>query len=123
MRYLNTISLTLVFIMSACAYQQVSYERDIAPIINSKCNECHTAPNGYGYRTTGLMTDSYDALMKGSVYGPVIVAGDSRRSILNMLLESRAGSMQRNIHKDKYHLKNEEIEAFRVWVDQGALDN
>lgn len=119
MQYSNAFALALVLIISACAYQQVSYQRDIAPIINRKCNACHTAPES---TATGLMTSSYDVLMKGTVYGPVIVAGDSRRSILNMLIEGRVG-MQSNVHKNKDGLNNEEIEALRLWVDQGALNN
>ncbi len=123
MQHSSTISLTLASIVSACAYQQVSYQRDITPIINSKCNGCHMAPDGYGYRATGLMMDSYDDLIKGSVYGPIIVAGDSQRSILNMLIEGRAGNMQRNAHNDEEGFNDKEIETFKAWVNQGALDN
>ena len=66
---------------------------------------------------------SYDALMQGTVYGPIIYAGDSRRSILNMLVEGRAGKMQRMPHKEEEALSEAQIEILKNWVNQGALDN
>ena len=123
MKCVKTLSLALIPLISSCAYQSVSYQGDISPIINSKCIECHTSPNGNGYRATGLLMGSYEEVMQGSVYGPVVIAGDSQRSILNMLVEGRAGSVQRSLHNNGKALTHDEIEAFRVWVKQGALDN
>jgi len=37
---------------------------------------------------------TYGDLMRGSIYEPVIVPGDSRHSILNMLVEGRADSSE-----------------------------
>ncbi|MDX2507766.1 MAG: hypothetical protein QNL62_25275 [Gammaproteobacteria bacterium] len=42
---------------------------------------------------------SYKTLMNGTIYGPVIVVGDSRRCILNKLIEGRAGNYMRMPHK------------------------
>jgi hypothetical protein len=123
MKYLKTIALAWIPLISSCAVQPVSYQGDIKPIINNKCAECHTPPNGNGYRATGLMMGSYENLMQGSVYGPIVIAGDSQRSILNMLVEGRAGNVQSNLHNNGKELSKDEIEAFRAWVEQGALDN
>ena len=123
MQYSNTILLTLVIILPACVYQQVSYERDVTPILAKNCNGCHMAPNGYGYRAIGLKLDSYDSIIQGTVYGPIIVAGDSRRSMLNKLVEGRVGNKQCNARDDKEGISNEDIETFQIWVDQGALNN
>lgn len=123
MLHSKIIILALVTILPACAFQQVSYKQDITPILDRNCNECHMAPDGYGYRTTGLTMDSYDSIIQGSIYGPIIVAGDSRRSILNKLVEGRVGKMQRDTHGDKKGISNKEIEILKIWVDQGALDN
>ena len=89
MQHLNTILLTLAIILPACVYQQVSYEQDIVPIFARNCNGCHMAPNGYGYKAIGLKLDSYDSIIQGTVYGPIIVVGDSRRSMLNKLVGHR----------------------------------
>jgi hypothetical protein len=67
--------------------------------------------------------DSYDSLMQGTIYGPVILAGDSRRSILNKLIEGRAGKMKKNLHGEEKAITSEEIEILKIWVDQGALNN
>jgi hypothetical protein len=62
---------------------------------------------------------SYESIMEGTVYGPVIVPGDSRHSILNMLVEGRADISMRTPHP----LTVEDIETLRLWVDQGAINN
>lgn len=67
--------------------------------------------------------NTYAALMQGSVYGPVIVVGDSQRSVLNMLVEGRVGNMRQGLHNSGNALTDDEIQIFRSWVEQGALDN
>ncbi len=122
MKYLFTFALwpTLIF---SCALQQVSYRNDITPIIHDKCIECHTPPNGSGYRSTGLLMESYEDLIQGSVYGPIIVSGDSQRSVLNMLVEGRAGKVRKILHNSNNALTENEINLFKDWVEQGALNN
>ena len=108
----------------ACTHKPVSFKQDITPILTNTCGECHTAPDGFGYRKTGLEVSSYEALMKGTMYGPVIIAGDSRRSILNKMIEGRAGEMQKLMHEDgRKGISQEEIMTLRIWVDEGALNN
>ena len=109
--------------LSSCATQPVSYREDVVPILESRCIKCHAAPDGDGYRATGLALDSYAALMRGTDYGPVVMAGDSRRSILNMLVEGRAGQQQRMPHNEEQGLSDAQIETLRRWVNQGAPDN
>lgn len=108
---------------SSCTTQPVSYRNDVVPIIESRCSKCHTPPDGVGYTATGLSMVSYDALMSGTFYGPVVVAGDSRRSIFNMLVEGRAGKMQRMPHQEEQGLSDAQIETLKNWVNEGALDN
>lgn len=123
MQHTNITILIILGFLPACATQQVSYKRDITPILSNNCNGCHMAPSGYGYKTTGLTMDTYGALMEGTIYGPIVISGDSRRSILNKLIEGRAGNMQRNAHGDQDGISNDEIEAIKIWVDQGAMNN
>jgi len=113
----------MCFFISACATHQVSYKNDVVPILESRCIKCHVSPDGIGYRATGLEMASYESLIQGTVYGPVIIAGDSRRSILNMLVEGRAGKLQRMPHNDDEALSNEQIEILRNWVNEGAVNN
>ena len=123
MRHSNTILLTIIAILPACATRQISYQRDITTILDDNCNGCHMAPDGYGYKATGLNMDTYDALMKGTIYGPIIIAGDSQRSIFNKLIEGRAGNMQQITHGEKEKISEEEIKILKIWVNQGALNN
>jgi len=121
-RYVIELSL-VIGLLNGCATHQVSYQQDVAPILQSRCIKCHTAPDGSGYKATGLELNSYDAVMQGTIYGPIIVAGDSRRSIFNMLVEGRAGKLQRMPHQEQDGLSEEEIRLLSDWVNQGALDN
>jgi uncharacterized membrane protein len=112
-----------ILLISGCATQQVSYQNDVVPILESRCIKCHASPDGVGYRATGLEMSTYESLMQGTAYGQVIVAGDSRRSMLNMLVEGRAGKQQRMPHDEKNALEPEQIETLQRWVNQGALNN
>jgi hypothetical protein len=114
----------LVLVISGCTKEerQVSFQRDVQPILKANCIECHIPPNGKGYLKTGLSMATYEDIMKGTIYGPVIVRGDSRRSILNMLVEGRANISIRMPH-GREPLASEEIEILRLWVEHGALNN
>ena len=113
-----------LFILSSCATNRVvGFQSDIDPILRKKCQQCHLPPDGKGYVQTGLNMKSYDTLMNGNLYGKVIIPGDSKRSVLNMLVEGRAGEMMRMPHDEADKLTAEEIEFLKLWVNQGALNN
>ena len=118
------LALILLFHISGCATQQtVSFQNDIDPILSDKCLRCHKPPDGAGYLRTGLNMESYDTLMKGTIFGTVIIPGDSKRSVINKLTEGRAGESMRMPHGDAKKLSTEEIELLNLWVNQGALNN
>jgi uncharacterized membrane protein len=123
MNRLLLATMIILPLLTSCASQQVSYQEDVVPILEHRCIKCHLAPDGPGYIATGLAMDSYHSLMQGTYYGPVIVAGESRRSIMNMLVEGRAGKRQRMPHQEDNGLNEEQIRILRQWVDQGALNN
>jgi hypothetical protein len=66
---------------------------------------------------------SYETLMQGTLYGPVIVPGDSRHNVLNMLVEGRVDATMRMLHGRDEPLTPHEIEVLRLWVKQGAQNN
>ncbi|MBT8127645.1 MAG: hypothetical protein HKP12_07645 [Gammaproteobacteria bacterium] len=119
----SCLTICLFVLLISCATQQVSYRNDIAPILQKRCVTCHMAPEGRAYKTIGLKLDSYDALMQGTIYGPIIVAGDSRRSILNMFVEGRAAKVQCMAHQYSGPMNEQERELLSDWVNQGALNN
>jgi hypothetical protein len=118
------IVLAVILLLSGCLKEErtISFRSNVQPILKSNCLECHSPPNGEGYRKTGLSMVTYDALMHGTIYGPVIVPGNSRHSILNMLVEGRADPSMRMPHGRK-PLGADEVEILRIWVEQGALNN
>ena len=124
--YLIIFLITLLpsLVVVGCADKpQISFQRDVRPIFVDKCIDCHSPPYEEGYIKTGLDLRSYVSLMKGSVYGPVIVPGSSKKSPLNMLVEDRAGNLSRVLKMQHDPMTDDEIKAIRLWVKQGAQDN
>jgi Planctomycete cytochrome C len=115
--------LTCLYVAGCKTTPQISYQRDVRPIFVDKCTGCHTPPYGTGYRQTGLDLESYTSLMKGSIYGPVVVPGNSNTSPLNMLVEGRAGDLSRQMEISHTPMTEHEIEVLQLWVEQGASDN
>jgi len=119
-----TLALLTCLSLAGCAIEpRISYQRDVHPIFEEKCTGCHTPPYGEGYRQTGLDMGSYETLVQGSIYGPVIVPGNSRNSALNILVEGRAGDLSRALEIKHKPMTDHEIEVLRLWVDQGAHNN
>ena len=117
------VFLIATFLAGCATGQRVSYQQDIYPILESNCFACHTPPQGAGYVKTGLNLQAYDTLMQGTLYGPVVMPGNSQQSILNMLVEGRADSSMRMPHNRERPLTDREIEILQLWVDQGANNN
>lgn len=116
--------ISLSLILSACVTEPtVSYQLDVDPIFKERCIQCHVSPDGVGYRSTGLSMASYETLMRGTIYGPVVVPGDSKRSVLNKMVEKRAGNYMRMPHNKKDSLTDKEIKTLRLWVNQHAKNN
>ena len=98
--------------------EQVSYETDIKPLIDKHCGECHTN-NGKGTMASGFSIDNYGALMKGTKYGPVIVAGDPLSSTLYRLVSGKTDASIQMPH-GKEPLTSQEISKIEQWISQGA---
>lgn len=116
--------------ISACGRNEVSFAADVQPILEVACIECHTK-HGEGVAASGFAVDDYDAVMKGTDLGAVVIAGSSISSTLYMVV---AGKTDPEIRMPPHHeeawaegrgapLGDEEIEALALWIDQGALDN
>lgn len=98
---------------------RTSFKEDVQPILQYRCLECHkTGAPGVAY--SGLNLETYDGLMKGTRFGPVVVPGNAMVSNLNVLVEGRAGI--RMPHNRK-RLTSCELDILRTWVNQGAKNN
>jgi len=99
----------------------VSFSTDVQPILAQYCLDCHR-PGDDGYAKTGFSVENYGALMKGTKFGPVILAGESFNSNLIILVEGRADPSITMPHEGR-SVSKEDIETLKAWIDQGALDN
>ncbi len=87
----------------------VSFTKDVAPILSSKCGRCHISE-----RRGGFSTSSYTALMQGPPEGVVVFAGDVIGSRLIETIET--GDMPRGGAK----VSAAELGTLKTWITQGA---
>ncbi len=99
----------------------VSFKEDVLPIFKGRCVECH-APGGKGFEASGLDLQTYAGLMKGTKFGPMVIAGDPGGSSLMALLDWRVAPQIRMPHGTK-KLSTCDRDAIREWIQEGALDN
>jgi len=104
------------------AEDTITYSRDVQPILQANCLSCHQR-GGAGYEASGFSMASYDDLMKGTQYGPMIVPGDSAGSNLIVLMEGRADPSISMPHGRAEPVSANEINTIRKWIDQGAKKN
>jgi hypothetical protein len=130
----------ILLLAAGCSSRkEVSFQRDIQPILQRNCVVCHSPPDGPGYVRSGLILSTYPGLMKGTKLGPVIVPGSSVASTLIRLIQHQADAtinmpkeftVEERLHarlvmpgtKARW-LTQDDIERIATWVDQGARNN
>lgn len=100
------------------ATKQILFSRDIKPILEQSCVNCH----GKGRVKGGLQLDSRETLLAGGNSGPAVQIGKSGESLLIDLV---AGVNPDNIMPQKgKRLTEDQVGLLRAWIDQGlAWDN
>jgi hypothetical protein len=102
--------------------QGVTYAADIQPIFEKSCYPCHSPkmakPKGK------LRLDTLELLLKGGEDGPILVSGDSAKSVVVAMI-SHQGDPDDYMPppKNKDHIQpltKEQIGLIRAWIDQGA---
>jgi len=113
----------MLIVLGGCQKEEtISYAQNVKPVLDTYCIECHSA-GGEGTEASGFSMDSYENLMKGTRNGPMIIAGDSLGSNLLVLMEGRADPTLKMPHGKMKGASQSEIEAIRLWIDQGAKNN
>ena len=102
--------------------QSVSYSKDVKPVLDQYCIECHQA-GGEGTVASGFAMDSYENLMKGTRNGPMVIAGDAEGSNLIVLMEGRADPSISMPHGKQDSVPKQQIQEIRKWIEQGAKNN
>lgn len=126
---LNTRSALIISIaafLTACDNSSVShtisYTNDIQPIFDKHCLECHQT-GGAGTLASELKLNNYEAVMKGTKFGPIIKAGDSISSTLVILVEGRADASINMPHGKRPPISKQHAQQLRQWINEGALNN
>ncbi len=99
---------------------EVSYSRDINPIINIRCAECHSS-EGEGKHVSGLDLTNYDGLMKGTNQGGRMITPGSAINSSFMVMVTRNDHLRMPYGKSP--LSDDEIRVISDWIDQGAKNN
>ena len=113
-----------VLAILGCAEKQVpaSYSADVKPIVDKYCIRCHVE-GGEGSKASGFSMATYDTLMEGTKFGPVVKPGDSFSSAMVMLAEGRVDPSISMPHDDGAAPTQAELDVVKAWIDQGAKNN
>ena len=137
----SNVRLAVVFLpllITACGQREVSFERDINPILQNNCAVCHSSGRP-GYIKSGFSVATYQDVMKGTRYGRVIIPGSSISSTLVRLINHQADPSinmpkeytsieQKHSHyilpgSNARWLSKHDRDLITKWIDQGAKDN
>lgn len=96
---------------------KVSFTRDILPVFEEVCYECHKPEQMDGE----LDMTTMDGLMRGGEKaGPSIIPGEPDESPLVLYC---TGELRPQMPEDDFPLTREEIHTLRMWIFAGAKDD
>ncbi len=128
MNHLQTIS-SCTFILMSSAWaadtkptddQLAFFEKNIRPVLVSKCYDCHSAKADKV--KGGLLLDTREGLRQGGDTGPSIVPGKLDESLIIGALRYTDKDTQMPPQKSGGKLSDEVIANFEQWVRMGAPD-
>jgi hypothetical protein len=104
-------------------HEEISFKHDVQPILHDYCINCHS-PGGKGWAKSGLDLNTYEGLMKGTKFGPVVVPGNSETSTFTKLLTGTNKGLKMPMGlNDAGTLDRRYILTLKQWVEQGAKNN
>ena len=104
------------FATSFVTAESLDFQRDIAPILEEHCWNCH----GEDEQESGLRLDRRAAILKGGDYGlPTVVPGEPEKSYLVEVINHVDEDMAMPPDEDK--LSKEKIELLTRWIKEGAV--
>lgn len=92
---------------------QVSFSRDVAPILSERCGGCHGAETA----RAGLRLSSAQAILEGGASGPAILAGQPDKSLL---VERIRGIAAPKMPLGLDELSADELKTIHMWIAAGA---
>jgi mono/diheme cytochrome c family protein len=99
---------------AATAKNEVTFAKDIQPLFQKSCVECHGPNKSKGK----IRLDTLELALKGGSKGKILEPGDLTKGPLVRSI-ARQGK-EPMPPKDKKPLTAEEVALIRAWVEQGA---
>lgn len=106
-------ALNVVLFMGTAAAQTVDFQKDVHPVLESRCRMCHVGDDAQA----GLRVDSREALLRGGKTGPGILPGKSAESLLMRKVKGQAGL---RMPPSGPPLTDDVIAVLGKWIDAGA---
>ncbi len=97
------------------AAARVDFERQVRPLLDKRCLECHSEEKRKG----GLSLASYGDILDGGRNGAALRPG---RSADSLIVHRILGRSEPQMPKDEEPLSPSEIVLIRQWIDQGARE-
>jgi WD40 repeat protein len=100
--------------------RSVSYEKDVAAILDAKCTGCHSSV----LAENRLNMEQLSGMLKGGKRGPALVPGNAEASLLFRMAAHRVEPvMPPAKKKEAAPLTGEELGLLKLWIDAGAKDD
>ncbi len=111
------VFLWIALIPWASAIEPASFEREVMPLLEKRCNKCHYPQEQRG----GLDLTRLDTMRRGGDdLGPGFIAGKPDESPLIQVL---TGAKEPTMPKKAEKLAAAEIDLLRRWIEEGAKDD
>ncbi|MBX3444179.1 MAG: PSD1 domain-containing protein [Planctomyces sp.] len=101
----------------AAADEVPDFTRDVLPIFERRCIECHGADD----TQQDLRLDSFVGVRRGGNSGSLVRAGDSQGSLLMQAVTGAAGVEAMPPEDAGERLSAEELDILRRWIDAGGV--
>ncbi|MCA9024233.1 MAG: PSD1 domain-containing protein [Planctomycetaceae bacterium] len=112
----QVFSLTVLLTSSIVrAEETVNFVKDVRPLLESRCFECHGAET----REAGLRLDRKEPALAGSDTGQVILPGNSAESPL--IERVTTTDSETAMPPDGERLSPDEVAVLKAWIDGGAV--
>tara|TARA_Y100001960_G_scaffold332555_1_gene433538 strand:+ start:1486 stop:3951 length:2466 start_codon:yes stop_codon:yes gene_type:complete len=114
---LSSLFIVLLFPLSSTnveAEDEVSFRRDIVPILTNSCIKCHSGDEAEGE----LNLTSSDGLLAGGASGDAIVIGKAEESLIYQLASGQ--DEDRIMPANGPRLTPPQLALLKLWIDTGA---
>jgi uncharacterized membrane protein len=105
---------------AATPAKEISYTKDVSPIVEKFCATCHNADEDH---PSQLFMDSYETLMTGGKHGKAVEPGNSKESLLLQKMSPAPPFGKKMPPSKKLIPTAGQIEILRQWIEQGAKKN